>query len=34
MENYDDARSVARQIKVIKVATVDEALAFLQQLSR
>ena len=33
VENYDDARSVARQIKVVKVATVDEALAFLQDLS-
>jgi PDZ domain-containing protein len=34
VENYDDARAVARTIKVIKITTADEALAFLQQLSR
>ena len=34
VENYDDARAVARQIKVVKVATVDEALAFLHGLSQ
>ncbi len=34
VENYDAARAVARQIKVVKVATVDQALAFLQGLSQ
>jgi PDZ domain-containing protein len=34
VENYDDARAVARQIKVVKVATVDQALAFLRGLSQ
>ena len=33
VENYDAARAVARTIKVVKVATVDEALAFLESLS-
>ncbi|HTP08180.1 MAG TPA: S16 family serine protease, partial [Anaerolineae bacterium] len=33
VENYADALSVARRIKVVKVASVDEALAFLQGLS-
>jgi PDZ domain-containing protein len=32
VENYADALSVARQIIVIKVASVDEALTFLQGL--
>jgi PDZ domain-containing protein len=31
-ENYDDARSVARQIKVVKVATAEEAIQFLRSL--
>jgi PDZ domain-containing protein len=34
VENYADALSVARNIKVVKVATVDEALAFLHSLSQ
>jgi Lon-like protease len=33
-ENYDAARAVARKIRVVKVATVDEALAFLHGLSQ
>jgi PDZ domain-containing protein len=32
-ENYNDARLVARHIKIVKIATVDEALAFLQGIS-
>jgi hypothetical protein len=34
VENYADARSVTQKIKVVKVATVDEALAFLKGLSQ
>jgi PDZ domain-containing protein len=32
VENYDDALSVARHIKVIKIATVQQAIEFLQSL--
>jgi Lon-like protease len=32
VENYEDAASVARKIKVIKVATVQRAIEFLQGL--
>ena len=31
-ENYDDARRAARTIKVVRIATLDEAIAFLQSL--
>ena len=31
-ENYEDARAVARRIKVVKVATADEAIEFLRSL--
>lgn len=33
-ENYPDARAAARRIKVIKVTTIDEAIQFLQSLSK
>jgi PDZ domain-containing protein len=33
VENYENARSVAQRIQVVKIATVDQAVAFLRSLS-
>jgi PDZ domain-containing secreted protein len=34
VENYEDARAVAQHIQVVKIATIDQALAFLHNLSQ